>query len=354
MPLTRCEACRILGVDQSFNKRELVLARNRLMMQTHPDRPGGDTKLTQSINEAYNKLLDGLFPPPSPEPAEGRASPDRPPKGGAGRGRARSESCEDPDDIPVVEHDEDAEVDAALQELPPPPGPAEGRASPDRPPKGGACRGRARSEAGHEENEGDEEDAEDAEDDASNSETEVESRPPKGGAAPQPQSKKRKRKSGGCRRGEAAAQKKDAGYVDRARRVFRDNQGPLATGTARTCLRDALWMALVEAGCEIDLEDVSSIMPEDKDANTRFVAAQDYAEKLGFELACVSSELQKKGGFEYNLLLRETGLFLVQLRVTTGKDDPNPDLHVCFFNGKCVRDNNKYTKVKKILTPTNP
>ena len=38
---------------------------------------------------------------------------------------------------------------------------------------------------------------------------------------------------------------------------------------------------------------------------------------------------------------------MAQLRVTTGKDDPNPpDLHVCFYDGKTVRDNSKYTKVK--------
>ena len=51
----------------------------------------------------------------------------------------------------------------------------------------------------------------------------------------------------------------------------------------------------------------------------------------------------------YNLLLRKTGLFLVQLRVTSGKDDPlPPDLHVALYDGKCVRDNQWYTKVKMI------
>ena len=38
---------------------------------------------------------------------------------------------------------------------------------------------------------------------------------------------------------------------------------------------------------------------------------------------------------------------MAQLRVTTGKDDPNPpDLHVVLYNGTNVRDNGKYTKVK--------
>ena len=209
-----------------------------------------------------------------------------------------------------------------------------------------------RSEARNEEGE-EEEDAEDAEVDASNSETEAEVRPPAGRGVPKPKSKKRKRKAGGARRAEVAArlapERKRGGYVDRGgRRVFRDNQGALATGTMRTCLPDALWMALEEAGCAVDLEHVRSIMPEEPDADTTFDAAGVYAAELGFELACVSKEMQKdKGGYAFNLLLRETGLYLVQLRVTTGKDDPEPpDLHVVVYDGKTVRDNNKYSKVK--------
>ena len=62
----------------------------------------------------------------------------------------------------------------------------------------------------------------------------------------------------------------------------------------------------------------------------------------------LSVEMQKeRGGYAFNLLLRKEGLFLAQLRVTTGKDDPNPpDLHVALYDGKTVRDNGKYTKVK--------
>jgi hypothetical protein len=209
-----------------------------------------------------------------------------------------------------------------------------------------------RSEARNEEGE-EEEDAEDAEVDASNSETEAEVRLPAGEGVPKPKSKKR-RKAGGARRARVAArlapEKKKGGYVDRGRKVFRDNQGALATGTMRTCLPDALWMALEEAGCAVDLEHVrSSIMPpEEPDADTPFAAAQDYATELDFDLACVSKEMQKdKGGYAFNLLLRETGLYLVQLRVTTGPTDPEPpDLHVVVYDGKTVRDNNCYTKVK--------
>ena len=298
-PLTREDARAILEVSVGATRRVLTAARNRMHKQYHPDRPGGDTRLAQRINEAFDVLLAELPPPPPTGPAEGRAASARPPAGPGGRVQTRSEARHEEDEV-AADADEDAE------------------------------------------------------DDAGNSETEAEVRPPTGGGVPKPKSKKRKPKAGSVRRKKVAArqapEKKNAGYVDRGRRVFRDNQGALATGTKRTCLADALWMALEEAGCEVDLEDVRvSIIPENPDANTPFAAAQHYAATNGFTLACVSKEMQKeKGGYEYNLLLRETGLFLVQLRVTTGKDDPNPpDLHVVLYDGKTVRDNNKYTKVKK-------
>ena len=86
---------------------------------------------------------------------------------------------------------------------------------------------------------------------------------------------------------------------------------------------------------------------------TTFDAAGDYADKHGFTLACVSKEFQQtKGGYSFNLFARDHGYFLVQLRVTTGPTDPEPpDLHVVAYDGKTVRDNNKYTKVK-ILEPS--
>ena len=301
-PLTREDARAILEVSVGATRRVLTAARNRMHKQHHPDRAGGDTRLAQRINEAFDVLLAELPPPPSTGPAEGGVPHARPPAGPSERVQTRSEARNE-------EEEEEADAD------------------------------------------------EDAEVDASNSETEAEVRPPAGRGVPKSKSKKRKRKAGGARRAEAAArfepERKRAGYVDRGRRTFRDNQGALATGTKRSCLADALWMALVEAGCEVDLENVRSIMPQDPDADTTFASAQLYVAKFGFELACVSKELQKeKGGYAFNLLLRETGLFLVQLRVTTGKDDRNPpDLHVCFYDGKTVRDNGKYTKVK-ILEPS--
>ena len=301
--LTREDARAILEVSVGATRRVLTAARNRMHKQYHPDRPGGDTRLAQSINGAFDVLIAELPPPPPTGPAEGGVPTARPPAGPSERVQTRSE---------------------------------------------------ARNEEGEEEADADE----DAEVDASNSEAEAEVRPPAGLSVPKPKPKNRKRKTSPARRAEAAArqapERKKAGYVDRGRGVFRDNQGVLATGTKRTCLADALWMALEEAGCAVDLEDVrSSIMPEDPDADTTFAATQDYAAELGFELACVSKEMQKeKGGYAFNLLLRETGLYLVQLRVTTGPTDPlPPDLHVVLYDGKTVRDNNKYTKVK-ILEPS--
>ena len=148
----------------------------------------------------------------------------------------------------------------------------------------------------------------------------------------------------------AAAKKEKtlAGYVDEARGVFRDHGGALASGTKRTCVADALWVLLQELECTAMLGDVrASIMPDNPDEDTLFTAAADYAVTLSFVLACVSKEFQQgKGGLEFHLLSRDHGYFLVQLRVTTGPTDPEPpDLHVVAYDGKTIRDNNKYTKV---------
>lgn len=191
-----------------------------------------------------------------------------------------------------------------------------------------------------------------------NTESWVSDRLPEGLGGPLETRKPEKRAtgpSGGARR--AVAKKKmmkKAGYIDRARRVFKDQGGALATGKKRTCVADAIWVLFNDLECVVDLEDVrSSIMPEDPNENTLFDAAGDYAATLGFTFLCVSKEFQKiKGGYAYNLFLREHGSFLVQLRVTTGPTDPDPpDLHVVAYNGSTVRDNNKYTKVK-ILEPS--
>ena len=78
--------------------------------------------------------------------------------------------------------------------------------------------------------------------------------------------------------------------------------------------------------CEVDLEEVSSIMPEDKDADTPFAVAQDYAAKLGFELACVSKEMQKgRAPFEPSCEEEEEDEFELVRRVRTRPTSSSPE-----------------------------
>ena len=54
-----------------------------------------------------------------------------------------------------------------------------------------------------------------------------------------------------------------------------------------------------------------------------------------------------KGGPEYNLLKR-SGSYVVQLRVTKDSSDKSPDMHCVAYDGLTIKDNHKYTKVKII------
>jgi hypothetical protein len=55
-PLTRTEALAILGVNEPFEKQDVVKAHRRLMQRLHPDRGGSDW-LAARINEAKKILL---------------------------------------------------------------------------------------------------------------------------------------------------------------------------------------------------------------------------------------------------------------------------------------------------------
>eukprot|EP00964_Phaeocystis_antarctica_P080015 scaffold49911_cov95-Phaeocystis_antarctica.AAC.1 len=279
------DARALLEVSESADEATIGQACRRLSRSTHPDK-GGSTEMQQQLNAARDLLLAALLPPPSS---------GRPPAGpgahmrGSGTKRAR-----------------------------------------------GVTGGRAEEDE-------DEDDAEVGE--------EADERSPAGPGAPKPKTKPKPKPkpsggaSGGARRAEAVAKKKkEGGYVDRGRRVFKDHGGALATGTKRTCVADALWVLLNGLDYTGDLEDVrTSIMPSDPDENTLFDTAGDYAAKHGFKLTCVSKEFQQtKGGYAYNLLARDHGYFLVQLRVTSGPSDlESPDLHVVAYDGKTIRDNNK-------------
>ena len=88
-------------------------------------------------------------------------------------------------------------------------------------------------------------------------------------------------------------------------------------------------------------------MPAGRDENTRFAAADEYVKTLGFTLRRVTCRFMVKGGVEL-ALLRTSGLYVVQLRIATGKEDREPDLHCVAYDGITVRDNYKWAKVKQI------
>lgn len=274
----------LLGVSEHADDDTINRACRRLSLRSHPDR-GGSTAKQQRINGARDLLIADLAA--GPGGVAGGSSSTRA-QGQATGGRAEEE--DGPDDVGGG-----GEAEAEAEDRSP-----EGRGGPKR-------------------------------------------------KRQQPNPDRAPKKSGAARRAIKAAKKpKKGGYVDRGRRVFKELGGALASGTKRTCMADALWVLLQDHKCTAMLEDVRiSIMPDNPDENTLFGAAATYAATLGFELKCVSKEFQQtKGGYALNLLSRDHGSFLVQLRVTTGPTDLEPDLHVVAYDGKTVRDNNRYTKVK--------
>ena len=97
----------------------------------------------------------------------------------------------------------------------------------------------------------------------------------------------------------------------------------------------------------VDIEAVRAIMPTDPDQNTRFAAADTYVRRFDLTLKRVTKRFHKEGGIAL-ALLRASGQFVVQLRVTTGKDDTQPDLHCVAYDGVTLRDNYRGTKVKDL------
>jgi len=118
-------------------------------------------------------------------------------------------------------------------------------------------------------------------------------------------------------------------------------------GGKGTCVPDALCMLLQSLSIPVDKEMVRSIMPSDPDKNTRFVAADEYVRQFGFTLQRVTKRFMQKGGVAL-ALLQTSGHFVVQLRITNEKSDGDPDLHCVAYDGKTVRDNYMYSKVKEL------
>ena len=181
---------------------------------------------------------------------------------------------------------------------------------------------------------------------AAGSDAEAQDCPPAGEGGP-----KRKRKASGASRAakKAAnnAQSEEGGFTDKGRMEFKKEGGHLITGGKRTCLPDAIGMLLQTLSIVFEIEGIRSIMPSDPDQNTRFTAADAYVAQFGLTLRRVTNRFMQKGGVAFHLL-NATGLFVIQLRITTGKDDKNPDLHCVAYDGKTVRDNYQYAKVKNL------
>ena len=74
-------------------------------------------------------------------------------------------------------------------------------------------------------------------------------------------------------------------------------------------------------------------------------AADEYVHKFGLELSRVTKDFMGSGGLAFQLM-QVSGSFVVQLRVTYGKDDTAPDLHCVAYDGLSIKDNYKYAKVK--------
>ena len=89
-------------------------------------------------------------------------------------------------------------------------------------------------------------------------------------------------------------------------------------------------------------------MPTDLDKNTRFRVADDFVSQFGLTLQRVTSRFMSAKGGVALALLRATGHFVVQLRITTGKDDKEPDLHCVAYDGLTLRDNYQWSKVKDL------
>ena len=83
--------------------------------------------------------------------------------------------------------------------------------------------------------------------------------------------------------------------------------------------------------------------------NTPFQVAQDWVKKkYDLNLVRVSSSFAVKGGPAFALLQLRSGLYVVQLSVTTDNNDKNPEHHCVFYNGMEIIDNQGTSKILQI------
>ena len=184
--------------------------------------------------------------------------------------------------------------------------------------------------------------------DAAGPQADAEDRPPAGEGG----LKRKRKKASGAQRAKKKAGKKaeeeDGGFTDKGRVAFKAEGGVLVTGGKRTCLPDALHMLLLSLSIPVDVEEVRTIMPADPNENTRFMAADNFVSQFGLTLQRVTSRFMSAKGGVALALLQASGYFVVQLRITAGKNDKDPDLHCVAYDGATVRDNYQWSKVKDL------
>jgi DnaJ-domain-containing protein 1 len=56
-PMSRAEACAVLGIPEDADRNQIIEAHRRLMQRLHPDRGGSDA-LASRVNAARRVLLD--------------------------------------------------------------------------------------------------------------------------------------------------------------------------------------------------------------------------------------------------------------------------------------------------------
>jgi hypothetical protein len=157
---------------------------------------------------------------------------------------------------------------------------------------------------------------------------------------------KRSGQSGGARKLRRVDKETDCGFTNIGRDAFRKMGGALAAsgGQIRSCLPDALWMLLKDnTDITVTNDQVRSFMASD--GNTPFSDAMTYVRQYGYELKRVTQSFILKGGREL-AILNAKGLYLIQMGLSDDTDTPN--LHCIAYNGTTLRDNDRYTKVKKL------
>jgi hypothetical protein len=151
------------------------------------------------------------------------------------------------------------------------------------------------------------------------------------------QKKKRPKKKRGGRQ-QKRRQKRKGGFTNK---TTREQRAQRIAGTSRSCLPDAVGH-LVPALAESTARGAMlACIPEDgaPDMNTKFDSIASALQPFGYALPSVSERFNATGGPELALLKQTTGLYVVQLAITYGNDDPEPDLHCVAFDGQVVQDN---------------